>query len=146
MKKRLFAFVGLGLLLLTNASASAQTVNMRASIPFNFVLEGRTLPGGEYTLRSLAEGQAEHAWAVSLRGADRSTLKEGAIFFTNPCDSRQVSPEAKLVFHRYDGEYFLSEIWMRGYMVGHRVPRSRREIDVARKGTPEQVVVVAELR
>ena len=52
MKKQLIALVGLGLLLAT-ASASAQTVPLKANIPFNFIVNKSELPAGEYTLKSL---------------------------------------------------------------------------------------------
>ena len=48
MKKQLLALVGLGLLLAT-ASASAQTVLLKANIPFNFIVNKAELPAGEYT-------------------------------------------------------------------------------------------------
>ena len=49
MKKQLFALLGLGLLLAT-ASAFAQTVALKANIPFSFIVTGKTLPAGEYTI------------------------------------------------------------------------------------------------
>ena len=52
MKNQLFALVGLGLLLAT-ASASAQTVPLKANIPFNFIVNKAELPAGEYTVQSL---------------------------------------------------------------------------------------------
>jgi len=49
MKKQLFMLLGLGVLLAT-ASAYAQTTNLKADVPFKFVVAGRTLPSGEYMI------------------------------------------------------------------------------------------------
>jgi hypothetical protein len=138
MKKHLFASLGLGLLLATT-SAVAQTVNLRAHIPFNFVVAGKTLPNGEYTLRSV--GYA----SIVISGWGQKP----ASFIANPWLSPQkglVASETKLVFHRYGGQYFLAEIWMEGYGAGRQVPKSRREIEAARNDTGENVLVLADLR
>ena len=60
MKKQLLALVGLGLLLAT-VSASAQTVPLKANIPFNFIVNKAELPAGEYTLKSLGSSDTAHA-------------------------------------------------------------------------------------
>jgi hypothetical protein len=136
MKKQLVSLVGLGLLLAT-ALASAQTVNLKAQIPFNFVVAGRELPSGEYTLRSL-EGNS----AISMRGADQKPT----LFLANRCASVAPSAKTKLVFHRYGAEYFLSQIWMEGNKAGSELPKSAREIEAAENNTVQSVVVLAELR
>jgi hypothetical protein len=137
MKKQLFALLGLGLLLLT-ASAYAQTVNLKAKVPFNFVLSGRTLPSGEYTLQSLES--VDHA--LVIRGADQ----KASIFLSNTCASLNASERTKLIFARYGNQYFLSQIWMAGNNTGYQLPKSHREIEVARNSTVEKVIVLAALR
>jgi hypothetical protein len=140
MKKQLFALLGLGLLLAT-ASAYAQTINLKADVPFNFVVTGGTLPSGEYTLRSIERIDR----AVVISGAG----EKPSIFLATPCLSlkaMQASQQAKLVFSRYGDQYFLSEIWMAGNTVGHQLPKSRREVEIAKNETAQQVVILAELR
>ncbi len=111
MKKQLFVLLGLGLLLV-GASASAQTVNMKVNVPFNFIVSKT---------------------AKSLVLASR-------------CESRKMSEQSKLVFHRYGNRYFLAQIWMAGNNAGHELPQSRREVEVARDYTLQDVVLVAALR
>jgi hypothetical protein len=137
MKKQLFALFGLGLLLAT-ASAYGQTTNLKANVPFNFVVDGRMLPSGEYTIQSL--NGVDEALTISGSG------QKPSIFLANTCRSLKVSDHSKLVFHRYGDRYFLSEMWVEGNSSGRQLPISRREVQVAQNETAQQVVVLAELR
>ncbi|MGA2923392.1 MAG: hypothetical protein ABSE28_19985 [Candidatus Sulfotelmatobacter sp.] len=51
MKKLLFVLLSLGTLL-ARASTHAQSIKLKAVVPFNFVVTGRALPSGEYEIRS----------------------------------------------------------------------------------------------
>ena len=138
MKKQLFVLLGLGLLLV-GASASAQTVNMKVNVPFNFIVSGGTLPSGEYTIQGL--GTAGNA--MSIRSADKTAK---SLVLASRCESRETPERSKLVFHRYGDRYFLAQIWMAGNNAGHELPQSRRETEVARDYTVQEVVLVAALR
>jgi hypothetical protein len=137
MKKHLFALLGLGLLL-ASAPAYAQTINLKADVPFDFVVNGSALPSGEYIIRSTNSAGR----VLSLSGA-----AEGPRFFmANTCRSTKASGQTKLVFiHDRDG-YFLSEMWVEGSTTGIQLPKSRRARQVADNMTSEKVVVLAELR
>jgi hypothetical protein len=136
MKKQLFALLSLGLLLAT-ASAYARTVNVKANVPFKFVVAGRTMPKGEYTIRTL-DG-INHPLLIRGDGQKQS------IFLAHSCVS--VKPvQTKLVFNRYGDQYFLSEIWTEGNDAGYQLAKSRREVEMARNDTVERLVVLAELR
>jgi len=142
MKNKLFALFGLGLLL-ASASAYAQSINLKANVPFNFALNGKTLPTGEYTIRSIDNMRN----AAAISGAEQKPL----VLLTMPCLSprnREISQESKLVFTRYGNTYFLSEVWIEGSGAGYSVPKSRleHELQMAQKDTAHKVVVVAELR
>jgi hypothetical protein len=138
MKKQLFVLFGLGLLLL-GASASAQTVNMKVNVPFNFIVSGATLPSGEYTI----QGVGTDGNAMLIRTPDN---KPKSLVLAIRCESLTPSAQTKLVFHRYGDRYFLAQIWMAGNNSGHELPKSRREIEVARDYTLHEVVLVAALR
>jgi hypothetical protein len=134
MKKQLFALLGLGLLFAT-ASAYAQTVALKANVPFNFIVSGNTLPAGEYTIQSLSPNTR----ALVIRGADNSAN----IVTANSCESLRPSEKTKLVFHRYGDRYFLSQIWTAGNSSGSELPPSRREAEVAMDFPLQQVVLIA---
>ena len=132
MKKQLFTLLALGLLFAT-ASAYAQTA-LQANVPFNFIVAGKTLPAGEYTIRSLDTIQR----VLVIRGSDKSQM-----VMANSCASAKPSDTTKLVFHRYGNSYFLSHIWTAGYTSGAELPPSSRESEVAMDFPRQNVVLVA---
>ena len=135
MKKQLLALVGLGLLLAT-VSASAQTVPLKANIPFNFIVSKAELPAGEYTLQSLGT-------AMLIRSMDSQITK---LVLPNACASLQSSETTKLVFHRYGDRYFLAQVWAAGANRGRELPKSSRETEVAQDYPVQNVVLAATLR
>ena len=138
MKKQLLALVGLGLLLAT-ASASAQTVPLKANIPFNFIVNKAELPAGEYTLQSLGSSDT----AMLIQSTDGQMAK---MVLPNACESSKAPTASKLVFHRYGSEYFLAQIWTAGYQQGKELPKSSRETEVAQDYPVQNVVLAATLR
>ena len=102
MKNQLFALIGMGLLL-ASISASAQTVALKAKIPFNFVVTGRTIPAGEYAIQSVDK----QGVMLSIRDAD---LRPTSMVISHRCESLNRSAQTKLVFHRYGTRYFLAQI------------------------------------
>jgi hypothetical protein len=137
MKKQLFALLGLGLLLAT-VTASAQTMRVKADVPFAFVVGGRTLPSGEYTIQSLNGGNQ----VLSISAPDQKAI----VFLTNMCQSLKASPQSKLIFTHYGDRYFLSEMWIEGSSIGRQLPKSRLEVKLAKNETAHQATVQAELR
>jgi hypothetical protein len=141
MKKQRFALLGFGLVLAT-ASACAQNINLKANVPFNFVVTGGTMLGGEYTIRA---EKADPQHEVSIKGTGQSSR----VFLAVPCLSSKGSKpsnQTKLVFDRYGDQYFLSEIWVKGNRVGQKLLRSHREVEIAQNNRPQQTIVIAELR
>jgi hypothetical protein len=137
MKKQL-SLLCLGLLTL-GALAQAKTVNMTVDIPFNFVVNGVTLPSGEYTIQGLgADGSA-----ISIRSADQ---KAKSLTLSIRCETANTPESSKLVFHRYGDRYFLAQLWMEGDNSGHELPTSKRETEMALDYPSHQVVLVAALR
>lgn len=138
MKKQLLALVGLGLLLAT-ASASAQTVPLKANIPFNFIVNKAELPAGQYTIQSVGSS----ASAMSIQSLDNRIVK---LVLPHACESPKTQETSKLVFHRYGSQYFLAQIWTAGNNRGQELPKSGRESEVAMDYPVQNVVVVAALR
>jgi hypothetical protein len=138
MKKQLFALLGLGLLLVT-ASAYAQTLPIEANVPFDFIVNGATMPSGGYSIDSIGESGK----ALFIHNLDQ---KARSLVLSNRCEKLSPSKTTKLVFHRYGDRYFLTQIWVRGENAGRQLPVSRREAEMARDYTMQEVVLVAQAR
>lgn len=138
MKNLQFALFTLGLLLAA-ASARAQTIQVKAAVPFDFIVNGATLPAGDYMIQSLSVGGT----ALAIRSLDQEVH---TVVLANSCRSLDPSDKTKLVFRRYGAEYFLAEIWVAGNNSGHQLPKTRREAEMAMNHKAQEVTVVAALR
>lgn len=138
MKKNLIAVLTLGLLLA--APALAQTASMNVNVPFDFIVNGKTLPAGEYRVDGLTTSTS----TIAIRNTEK-TAKLMAL--TNGCESIEAADASKLVFHRYGGQYFLAQVWSAGSSEGRELPRSRAEREVASNHQPApQIVAIAALQ
>ena len=85
-------------------SANGQSESVRANIPFEFAVGDKTLPSGEYAIRSATAGGA----AMMIRSEN---TKNSALRLTNAIEDKRSVGQVKLVFHRYGERYFLAEVW-----------------------------------
>jgi hypothetical protein len=85
----------------TAGSALAQDHKVTATVPFNFTVNGQTLPAGNYTLGSDID---------SPRMLTISDRQKGVVMTAITVPDSEASADSKLVFHRYGNQYFLSEI------------------------------------
>jgi len=126
----------------TNSSAHARaTSTVVFNVPFNFVVGGKTLPAGEYiVVRSTLNSND----ILSLHRLDNN---EGVYVLTSTIRSNQIQDDAKLVFNRYQDQYFLEEFWLSGQDTGRKVIRSEKEKTLARNaektGTKAERVAIA---
>jgi hypothetical protein len=138
MKNPLFALIGLGLLL-ASASAYAQTGVVKATVPFNFIVNKTELLAGEYRIQPMGIT----ASAMAIESPDGKVVKA---FLPIECTAPQTPKTTKLVFHRYGAQYFLAQIWKTGNDRGQELPTSGLETEVAQGHLAESVVVSATLR
>jgi hypothetical protein len=133
MKGKLLALVGLSLLLA--ASANAQTM-LKVTVPFEFIVDGQTLPAGDYTIGGVS------APTLAIQSADRNV---NVMSLPHACESLNIPETSKLVFHQYGGQYFLSQIWTESSNRGREYSKSAREKELARSFT-KNVAIQAALR
>ena len=139
MKRQIASLLGVLGLLLVAACANAQTPNLKANVPFDFVVDKAAMPAGAYSL----DGLSHNTKAMAVRNHDAGITQ---IVLPNTARSLNVSSDTKLVFHRYGDEYFLSQIWIQGEREGLQFNISRREAEMARNSQSKDVVILAELR
>lgn len=138
MKRKLMLFAT-ALALLVTTAASAQSIKVQANIPFAFVVNHATLPAGEYTVNTVdIEGKV-------LAIADANG-KSRNLVIANSCQKLETANQTSMVFHRYGNRYFLKRIWVQGNNVGHEIPATPREREVARDFSMQEVVLMAARR
>jgi hypothetical protein len=121
------------------APVSAQTLSLRASVPFEFVVGGHTLPAGDY-LVSQVHGERFMTVQNASGGAMPSVITIGLP------GSLAAPGEASLTFHRYGSDYFLAEIWDGYTGQGRSIWMSGSEKERANRASlkkPEVVMVLA---
>jgi len=131
-KQNLFPL--LAVVLLATGLATAQMDRpIKANIPFDFVVGKTALPAGEYRVSRLSD-----LGVLSLVG-DAGAAMVGS----HAIQANASSGSTKLIFHRYDDQYFLSQIWVEGENRGSELPKSNLEKELLAKARFSSVAVVA---
>jgi len=128
MKNTLRSMVLAGLAMVgMSAGVRAQQAErvVKFEAPFAFEVENNKLPAGEYTV--LVQG----GW-LQIQGKDG---KGAAHALTTPVISRgsKTVTNSHVVFHNYQGRYFLAEIWASGQEKGRELLETREEQKLAKR-------------
>ncbi|HEX8069427.1 MAG TPA: hypothetical protein VF546_05720 [Pyrinomonadaceae bacterium] len=124
--------------------AQAQgTKTMTAQVPFDFYVRDRVLPAGTYEVTALSADGA-------LLRISRVDGDDAVSVITNSAQAdRRHEASARLIFRRYDDQYFLAAAW-RDADNGRELSRTSRERSLvkeralaARATRPEVVTVAA---
>jgi hypothetical protein len=133
MKRNLLLFAA-ALALLVTTAASAQTIGLKANVPFSFIVNHATLPAGEYSVDSVGD----HVLAIRSL-----TSKTTNLVISNSCEMLKPVGKTKLIFHRYGDRYFLSQIWVAGIDAGYELRANSREKEVAKDFSMQEVMLIA---
>ena len=125
MKKQAYTLIAMIVLVGSLAVvAQAQTnssITLIANIPFQFSIGNKTLPAGEYTVRSIIDDSSTVVLRIQSR--DGST---NALFLTCRVEGKAQN-RARLVFHRYGNRYFFAQAWVDGDSAHLEAQTSRAE-------------------
>jgi hypothetical protein len=134
MKKQLWKTLGFLAALLATSTALGQSNpgDTIADIPFAFTVANHTLPAGRYTVTRVGE--------TTLRIS--GSHNQGTVVLTHAAEGRAPESNGKMVFHRYGGSYFLSEVWVAANGTGRKVFESRAEEEIARKRIEMEIAVL----
>jgi hypothetical protein len=135
MKNLRTVLFALTVLLLATA-AQAQTTNVKASIPFDFVVGNHAYTAGEYTVKSMSQSSS----AIRVDNADES---EKGMTLSIACQKGQPAAQTTLVFRRLGDNYFLYQIWTEGNSLGREFPMSKAEVKLAKNYSKPELVIVA---
>jgi len=126
--------------LVFGSAAYAQEINVRARVPFDFVVGNQEYPAGQYAVQNARDT----GFYVSINNQEKRTTR--GLADSLPCiSSKPLTPanEAKLVFHRVGNTYFLFRIWVGGETTGREFPMSHREKQMAMNGAETETTIVA---
>jgi len=135
MKAKLLSLAVLMTLCLMGSALAQSNMNIRVSVPFQFVAEDKTLAAGEYEITQLNEtvlvlrSLEDHSSAVEKAGiATSAPGAEGA---------------TALVFHHVGGQYFLDQVRMQSTQGARQLLVSSQERQLTQAGLTPKVDVVS---
>jgi len=138
--KRFIVFLSMATMLVAlGAPLSAQSLNLKANVPFEFMVSGQSMPAGDYTVAPVTT-----LGSTIIR---ISNAESGVLAVVNRGDSERTGKSA-LIFHRYGDQYFLSRIVNGGGATAMELPVSRNEKESAKTaslGRYETVTILASL-
>ena len=131
--------LALGLMAATETARAQQPLVV--NIPFAFAAGRMALPAGEYRIQKVA-------YDSSILLIERTDHAAGTVVMSLAAQANAKQAQSKLVFHRYDNRYFLSQIWIAGSVRGRELtksPQEKEQSSAAHNEMPDQVTIVARL-
>ncbi|MBN2244081.1 MAG: hypothetical protein JW793_15455 [Acidobacteria bacterium] len=130
--KKTCLFLGFVVLLtVTAATANAgSAVVLRGDVPFDFYVENRLLPAGEYIFEMGRIGDATTN-NVTVRSADGKI----AAFVTTRPGFRQEMVSGQLSFSSYEGKFYLASVECPGYKADLRKTAPMNQSEVVQVAT-----------
>ena len=134
MKKQLWKVGAFLAVLLATSIAVGQSNQDEtvADIPFTFTVANHSFPPGRYTVTPVNQ--------TLLRIFN--SHNQGTVVLAHTTEGVAPEETGRMVFHRYGGAYFLSEVWDPASRTGHKLTESRIEADLTRKQTAMEFAVL----
>jgi hypothetical protein len=120
------------LLAVTAAVGQSNPAVVKANIPFPFVVANQTLPAGRYVVTTLGEQTVRIA----------NSHQQGAFVLTFKLDGHAPESSGKVVFYRYEGTYFLAQVWSPANRTGRQLHKSRAEQQLENKRIEKEIAVL----
>jgi hypothetical protein len=135
MKRNVYGALIIIALALMVSVPMTQAQAARANVPFEFSLNQQLMPVGSYEISSAGNK------VLAVRNLDTT---KACLMLESILVQASQAPHAKLVFHKYDDQYFLAEIWD-GSDLGIQIPESKHEKELkwARNDYRPELVVIA---
>jgi hypothetical protein len=121
---------GLGATLTANAQIRSDA-NIRANIPYSFVVNNATLPAGTYVI-TVADPYASDLTLLEIRSANGKTA---VLFETEPITVPGLAPQTELVFDKLGDAYFLSRVFLKGNEGGSQLLKSKTQRRLEENGS-----------
>ena len=126
-----FAMAGLT----TGAVAADLGKEVRAAIPFEFMVGAKRMPAGQYTVKDIGVRNT-----VIVHDLDYTNC---VVFYPVGVRRYEGAPETVLVFDKLGEQRFLREVWPKGSLTGVRVIAGRMEKQLLAEAEKENIAAVA---
>lgn len=128
---RFLIVLGLFVPFVVIAHASAQkNSELVVNIPFNFTACKEQMPAGKYKVLPITSANPR---LLLVHGEDNRSAE---IICAQDVQSSKPASGGKLIFNRYGGQYFLSQLWFAGDLTGLQVTKGDREEALLRELAP----------
>ena len=98
-------------------SVNAQSTHrFKVDVPFQFILNGQTLPAGNYVIERTDAAKPN---IITLTKADGGIVR---LVLTQRVEKDHPSTTSSLIFIRREGKHYLFQVWNVGAMNGSQVP------------------------
>jgi hypothetical protein len=131
---KLFASVALAAALGVVPALAQMHTTLKADVPFDFVVRGKVLPAGEYTI-SESSGSA----AIIVRN---TSTNESVAVITSFASKKAGDDDSKLVFHLAGDRYHLSTIRTGSEMYDRETIKSKAEQEAEGSGVVASIKAV----
>lgn len=138
MKKQTLYCIAVSVLFLLFGSltASAQSLEplMTVQVPFDFQVDGKVLPAGQYVVKRDSQ-------SPNILRIQSPKQKIFVIIHTTQISQSKDLAQASLVFRAYDQKHFLSEVKFTGYGLGYSLFESKAERKLAQAAQAHDQVI-----
>ena len=121
------------------APLAAQTIRVTATVPFEFMVAGRSMPAGDYTVATLGPNSTP---VVRIANGNMSVV---SLANSSTASSKERAGQALLIFHRYGDRYFLARILDGDRESGLEIPTSHSERELSNTASLEKFETVTVL-
>ena len=104
---------------LTSNSVDAQSAyRFKVDVPFQFVLNGQTLPAGTYVVERTDPAKPN---IVTLKKVDGGLVR---VVITQRVEKDEPSTSSSLIFIQRKGKHYLFQVWSVAAMNGNQIPNA----------------------
>jgi hypothetical protein len=133
MKKYAASLLVLTIIALPGFLSAQSRMVIKADVPFQYVVNGKTMPAGECTIKVTGDGHT----ILAIESGN-----EHLFALPNAAESFQPSAETSLVFHKYGDRYFLASINRAGEQRGYELPAGALEKELRAQNNVESDVTL----
>jgi hypothetical protein len=105
---------------------------IKVTVPFRFEIQRMAFASGDYFFFSVLD----KVWVQEGSG------KNVAVLMTGMVEGKVPEGDGRVLFDCYSGECFLSQVWIAGQEAGRKLPKSRRQIELASKGSVQEFALL----